>query len=178
MKKQSHLAPVLVCVALVAFAGCQKSDDTKIETAGDQGLPADLFLATAPSGVVPIATLKEAAKEGDTVTIQAVVGGTQKTYVADRAVMTVIDASLANPCTAPGHTCDTPWDYCCAAPEVRLENMASVWIVGADNRPLAIDLETVDQIKPMSVLTITGTVGPRADRESLVIQADGIYVES
>jgi hypothetical protein len=141
-------------------------------------LPASLFLDVAPEGITPIVSLKASAKEGDAVVIKAVVGGRRQTFVTNRAVMTVIDATLGNPCTAEGHHCATPWDYCCTPPEQLLPNLASVQILGPDARALVIDLNTVADLKPMSVLVIQGTVGPRADDTTLIINATGIFVAS
>lgn len=178
MSHRSYFVALLLCAALLAVSGCGSSDDAESSNSGAQtSLPASLFLTTAPTGVTPIATLKETAQEGDAVTIKAVVGGTTKTFVANRAVMTVIDAALANPCIAEGHQCATPWDYCCTPPEQRLVHMASVQIVDAGKRPLAVDLGTLDEVQPMSTLVIEGTVGPRPDQETLVIHASGIFVE-
>jgi len=179
MNKRSHLIVATLCVALLAVSGCQKSNESESTSSGaDSGLPASLFLAEAPTGVAPIATLKETAREGDTVTVRAIVGGKLKAYVTDRAVMTVIDVSVDNPCVSDDDHCHTPWDYCCNAPEERLENMASVQIVDADGRPLAVDLGGIEQVSPLNTLIIQGTVGPRPDETTLVIHATGIYVES
>ena len=116
MNKRSHLIVATLCVALLAVSGCQKSNESESTSSGaDSGLPASLFLAEAPTGVAPIATLKETAREGDTVTVRAIVGGKLKAYVTDRAVMTVIDVSVDNPCVSDDDHCHTPWDYCCNA---------------------------------------------------------------
>jgi len=176
MNTRSRFAPLILCALLLAASGCQKSDDGESQSRVD--LPESLFLAEAPTGVAAVATLKETAQEGDAVTIRAVVGGTLKTFVADRAVMTVIDEAVTNPCLAEGHNCAAPWDYCCTPPEQRLQHMASVRIVDAGGRPLAVDLKGVDQVRPLSTLIIQGTVGPRPDPATLVIHANGIFVES
>jgi hypothetical protein len=179
MKKQSNFFTFILCFALLAASGCGKSDDAGAEGAvADTSLPASLFLAEAPVDVAPISMLKDTVEEGDTVTIRAVVGGAKKAFVAGRAVMTVIDVAVVNPCTADDDHCPTPWDYCCTPPEERLLHMASVQIVDAENRPLAVDLSTIEQVKPLSTLIIQGTVGPRPDQASLVIHAQGIFVES
>ena len=178
MNRPSYFVILSLCVALLAVSGCGESGDAESKSPGSENtLPASLFLAEAPTGIAPIATLKETVEEGDAVTVKVVVGGANKLFVADRAVMTVIDAAEMNPCIAPGHTCATPWDYCCTPPDKRLLHMASVQILGADGRPLAVDLENVDKVKPLSTLIIQGNVGPRADKNSLVIQAQGIFVE-
>lgn len=177
MKKRNHLMfMTMALVAMIAF-GCKKSEETAAQNTASSGvIPASLFLTEAPSHVTSIASLKASAKEGDTVTIKAAVGGRKQVFVANRAVMTVVDASLTNPCTAPGHQCPAPWDYCCTPPEQLLPQTASVQIVDSDKRPLSIDLNTVDELKPLNTLVIQGTVGRRPDDTTLVINATGIYV--
>lgn len=172
--KLDQIICVLLVLSMTVFMGCRKSGDAE-SAVSDASLPDSLFLATAPTGVTPIATLKASAQEGDAVTIKAVVGGRKDLFVANRAVMTVIDATIDNPCTAEGHSCSTPWDYCCTPSGQLLPQMATVHILGDDSRPLTIDLESVSQFKPLNTLVIQGTVGPRADNATLVIHATGIF---
>jgi len=176
-KTHNHVICLLLVFGLTVFMGCRKSGDAP-SAVSDASLPASLFLAAAPEGVTSIAALKASAQEGDTVAVKAVVGGRKDLFVANRAVMTVIDASIDNPCTAPGHSCATPWDYCCTPSGQLLPQMATVHILGDDSRPLTIDLESVSQFKPLNTLVIQGTVGPRADNATLVIHATGIFIAS
>jgi len=176
MKIQNYFMSVIIVLVTIIF-GCTESENTVVqETTNAEALPASLFLSEAPSGIVSIASLKTEAREGDTVTINAVVGGRKQVFVSNRAVMTVIDASLPNACTLPGDSCTTPWDYCCTSPEELLPQMASVQIVDENRAPLSVDLNTVDELKPLNRLVIQGTVGPRLDDMMLVINATGIYV--
>ncbi len=170
------MTTVLVCLLGLLSLSCSRSNDPQTETAAANALPDSLFLTAAPMGIEPISSLKENAQEGDIVVINAVVGGRKNPFVGNRAVMTVIDAGVKNPCTAEGHHCPTPWDYCCTPPEKLIIDIASVQIVGADDRPLAVDLTGVENLKPLTKLVIRGTVGPRRDQKTLVINAEGIYV--
>ena len=181
MKKRNNLMSgtiALLSVILFATFGCQKSDETSLQNAlSTSEFPASLFLAEAPTGIASISLLKGSAQEGDTVTVKAVIGGRKQAFVANRAVMTVVDASLNNGCLAEGHRCPTPWDYCCTPSEQLLQQTASVQIVDSENRPLSIDLNTVDKFKPLSTLVIQGIVGPRPDDSTLVINATGVFIE-
>ena len=138
-----------------------------------------MFLTEAPTREVSsIASLKTNAKEGDTVAVKVVIGGRDNVYVPNRAVLTVIDAKINNPCTSEGDSCRTPWDYCCTPAEEKLPNMAIVQIVGDDNRPLAVDLSSVKNLKHLNTLIVLGTIGPRDNQDTLLINADAIYVAS
>jgi len=176
MKRKNHI--LLACV-LLTLIGCSDSDETANKSGGQgASLPETLFLATAPKGVQSITDLKATAKEGDAVTLRAIIGGRKETFVTSRAVMTVVAADVVNACLGEDDHCPTPWDYCCAPAEELLPNVATVQIVGADARPLALDLNNVDKLKPLTTVVIKGTVGPRTDTSSLVINATGIFVEA
>ena len=181
MKRRSH--NLLACVVLVTFAlltlnGCADSDESDAGSGGQSvSLPETLFLTAAPQDVQSITDLKANAKEGDEVVLKAVIGGRKDVFVANRAVMTVIGTDVTNGCLSEDDGCTTPWDYCCAPPEQLLEHLATVQILGPDARPLAVDLNRVGRLKPLTTVVIRGTVGPRTDPSSLVINATGIFVK-
>lgn len=168
---------VLLSTFCFVSLSCRDSNDAQSETSSAR-LPDSLFLAAAPTGIQPVSSLKQKAEEGDEVVIKAVVGGREKVFVGHRAVITVVDAAEKNPCTVEDDHCATPWDYCCTPSDQLLSHMASVQILGSDNRPVAVDLNTVENLKPLTTLVIQGTVGPRADQSTLVINATGIFVAS
>jgi hypothetical protein len=179
MKKTNTLMLLAFTILGLTFLnGCSKSDDSPTEGTGtSSALPETLFLAQAPVGIQSISQLKEDVKAGDEVVVKAVVGGRKNAFVANRAVMTVVDATLGNLCVEEDDHCKTPWDYCCASPEELFPAMATVQINGADTTPLKVDLSSIPQLAPLNTLVIKGTVGPRPDKSTLVINATGIFVE-
>ncbi len=176
---QHALCPLLLTATVMLFAGCGQSGSNSNTPGPDAGnaaaLPAGLFLDTAPDGAQPITALKETAEEGDEVVVHVIVGGKMQPHVAGRASAAIIDAGLDNPCTSEDDHCQTPWDYCCTPQEDITANLATLQIVDSDGRPLAVDL--AEQLPPLAVLTIRGTVGPRPDPQVLTINATGIYIE-
>jgi hypothetical protein len=179
MRKTTTLMLIaLSMLGLMCLHGCSKSDDANPEGAntGDT-LPETLFLAQVPTGIQSISQLKQEVEAGDEVVIKAIIGGAKKAFVADRAVMTVVDATLNNKCLVEDDHCPTPWDYCCASAEELLPEMATIQIIGSDTNPLKVDLSNIPQLKPLSTLVIKGTVGPRPNKSTLVINATGIFVE-
>jgi hypothetical protein len=168
----------LTILGLTCLNGCSKSDDANPEGAstGDT-LPETLFLAQVPTGIQSISQLKENVKAGDEVVVKAVIGGRKTAFVANRAVMTVVDATLNNKCLVEDDHCPTPWDYCCASAEELLPETATVQINGAGMSALKVDLSSIPQLKPLNTLVIKGTVGARPDKATLVIYATGIFVE-
>ncbi len=168
----------LLMLSLTFLNGCSKSEDSQAEdTSTDSTLPETLFLAQVPTGIQTISQLKEDVEAGDEVVVRAVIGGRKNAFVANRAVMTVVDATLANKCLGEDDHCSTPWDYCCAPAEELLPEMATIRITGSGTNPLKIDLSSISQLKPLNTLVIKGTVGPRPDKSTLVINATGIFAE-
>lgn len=179
MTKQTNTLMLisLVILGLTHLNGCSKSDDTPTDDASTSiALPETLFLAQAPTGIQSIAQLKEDVKAGDEVVVKAVIGGRKNAFVANRAVMTVVDATLGNKCLGEDDHCATPWDYCCEPAEDLVPQMATVQINGAGTSPLKVDLTNISQFKPLNTLVIKGTVAPRPDKSTLVINATGIFV--
>ncbi len=187
----THLNPsrwmlMATLAAVLMIGGCDQNDKTAKNGNGDTGtpngdkvaLPDGLFLDTKPTDkATPVKDIKQSAKEGDEVVMRVVVGGREEPFVSQRAIMTVVSAEMKNQCKLPGDHCETPWDYCCEAPAELKANMATIQIVDADGLPLKIDLSDDARIKPASVVTVVGKVGPRPDREALVVTATGLYVE-
>ena len=141
-------------------------------------LPASLFVDAAPEGALDVTEVKESAKEGDVVVMRGKVGGTMEPFVEGRAALILgSDVSIQSCEIRDGDGCETPWDYCCMAPEDLLAGTATVQVVGADGRPLKTAFRGAKGIKELSVLVVKGTVGPRPDPGTLVINATAIYVE-
>ena len=177
-KTNSLMLIALSILGLMCLNGCSKSDDSQAEdTNTSDTLPETIFLAQAPAGIQSISQLKADVKAGDEVVIKAVIGGRKNAFVPNRAVMTVVDATLGNKCLVEADHCATPWDYCCASPEELLPETATITITGAGTSPLKLDLGNIPQLKPLNTLVIKGTVGPRPDKSTLVIHATGIFVE-
>lgn len=175
-KTNSLTLVALSVLGLICLGGCGESGGSGDADASDT-LPETLFVAQAPTGIQVISQLKADVKAGDEVVVKAVVGGRKNAFAASRAVMTVVDATLHNKCISDDDHCPMPWDYCCAPKEDLLPQTATVQITGTGTSPLRLDLTTVPQLKPLNTLIIKGTVGPRADTSTLVINATSIYVE-
>jgi hypothetical protein len=165
---------------MVAAVGCD-NDTTATRapaTAPAAALPAGLVLAEAPAGAKDVVALRRGAKAGDEVVIRGRVGGSPSPLVEGRASFQLVDASLkaCGEGTAMDE-CKTPWDYCCSEPKEIAAHSASVQVVGADGRPLRASLSGVGGLKPLSEVTVKGTVATAADSGALVVNATGIHVK-
>lgn len=165
---------------MLAIVGCGQDTPKgqKDSQPAASELPAGVLLTEAPKGAATVTDLKKSAKEGDEIVMRVVIGGRVKPFVEKRAVMTVVDAGFENACLKPDDSCPTKWDYCCASPEELQANSATVQIIDAKGQPLAIDLNSIAKLKPLSVIVVKGKVGPRPDPGTLLVSAASLFVES
>jgi hypothetical protein len=183
---------VAVCVVsgalggVALIAGCDERAESPAtrsqsaspsQTAAVDTLPPGLVLAEAPAGAKDVAAVRKEVKAGDEVVLRGKVGGSLSPIVEGRASFQIVDASLTSCDQMPGDTCKTPWDYCCDDPKEVAAHSASVQVVGADGKPLRAPLAGVGGLKPLSEVTVKGTVAKAGDSGTLVVNATGIYVK-
>ena len=177
------IAMTLMAMGCLTLGGCGQdnspdaADSISESKSPLASLPDGLFLDSDPGDATPIADLQLTAKEGDEVLIHVVIGGRGRPFVDNRSVMTVVEATISNQCKVPGEHCETPWDYCCTPSQTLMKNLATVQIIDSQGQPLKVNLATASTLKPISTLRVRGTVGPRPDEQTLVVNAIGIYVE-
>ena len=164
----------LTLLTALVLGGCGKSDTPA--PGASAKLPEGLMLTAAPGDAKNLIDVKTSAKEGDIVTIKAVVGGTMNPFVENRAIVQVIDPSQKSCRDLPDDACETPWDYCCVPQEDLTKNMATIQVLDAAGQPVKIGLDQAKALKPLDEIVVTGKVGPRPDPKVLVIHATGIHV--
>lgn len=187
MNLMSKCAAVLLSAGVVAWAsaGCdqpaqQASPGQQPQTqqaaapAGPRAeLPAGFVLDKAPEGATDLVAAKKDAKEGDTVTVRGVVGGTESPFTADRALFVILDPAAQTCDKVPEESCKTPWDACCDA-DVAFKR-ATVQVVDKDGKPVTGGLEGVAGLKPMARVVVTGKVRTVGEK-NMVIDATGLHV--
>lgn len=158
---------------LLTSVGCDQSssEQTNEISLDDPVKPANAWLLTSePSGAVSITEAKESAREGDTVVIRGRIGGRKAPMSNESTVFTIMDMEIAYCGQHEDDGCSTPWDYCCETPDTIGANSATVQVVGDG---------TIDPVgaglKPLDVIILIGTVGPRPNDQVLTIQATGVY---
>ena len=171
---------VIVVFTITTMIGCGGSDeaDPGAATPVAASLPAGLFLTASPGEPIPIEEFRSSAQPDDEVIVRVVVGGEVEVFVANRALVKVIDAGIENPCLVEGHDCPTPWDYCCTPADEKQPHRAAVKIVDASGKTLPVDLKSSGHFKELDILVIKGVVAPGSDENNLVINASGIFVEN
>jgi hypothetical protein len=169
-------------LAAVIVAGCDNRPGETAQqqptpaTAAVDALPSALALPDAPPGAKDVLAVKKDAKEGDAVVIRGRVGGSKSPFVDGRASFQLVDRSLkaCGEGTAMDE-CKTPWDYCCSEAKEVAAHSATVQVVGADGRPLHAGLSGFAGLKPLSDVTVTGTVAKAGQTGTLVVNATGIH---
>ncbi len=169
----------VLTLVLLVIIGCSDAGNNKPSAnapASTDNLPADLFVSSKIEGARDVTELKKDAREGDVVIIRGVVGGDANPFVANRAMLSVIDYAVVS-CKDNGEACPTPWDYCCTPQEELTRVKATIQIAAGDGSPLKVALNVGQKIKPYDVIIVRGKVGPRPSAEVLTINADAIHVE-
>jgi hypothetical protein len=175
------IAFVLAAALWFAATGCERPSNPppppKPTTAvvASSGLPASLWLTSAPADAKPVVEVKTSAALGQDVVLSGRIGGGKDPFVVGRAMFMLADPTLPSCIERHGPGCPTPWDYCCEPKETVLASTATVQVVDSDGKPLKVGLENEHGLKPLAAVVIAGKVSSVGD--SVVINATGIYVK-
>jgi hypothetical protein len=159
---------------LAIVAGCDKESVQPTARSSTDALPTDLFVTSAPQGAADLLAVKGSAQDGQSVVLKGVVAGQKEPLAANRAIMTVADASLPTCDKSPMDKCPTPWDACCEPKEEIANKTMSVQVVGADNQPLKVGLSGAGGLAPMKQVVVAGTA--KTVGGVTIVQAKQIYV--
>lgn len=179
--KSLHTHSILaITTALVFIApmACDQSAPTQPKNAANaatSALPKDLFITQEPAGALGVLKVRQSAKAGDHVTMIGRIGGSENPFVSNRAVFTMVDASLKS-CLEMGDAahCPTPADYCCEDSSQLAKAMASVAITDKSGKPLVISLAADGSLKPLMWIAVEGTLQP-TDGGAFIVNAEHIY---
>ena len=158
---------LILTVGLVLTACDQTSSEPQTSTP-------DWLLTQAPSNSVDVAAAKRSVTEGQTIVIRGRIGGSANPITLESGVLLLMDPAIP-PCSDnPSDACVIPWDYCCETPDTKIANTATIQLRDASGTPIAL---TPTDLAPLDTLIIIGTVGPRPNKETLMIYATNIYKE-
>jgi hypothetical protein len=135
-------------------------------------LPDGLFVKAAPENALGVKDAKQNTKQGQAVVIRGKVGGRAVPFAKGSAIFLVVDPSLPPSQDA----CGTPWDYCSLPPQVLMENLATVQVMGSDGKPVRADIQNLNGLEPLAEVVIKGTVAKR-ELNVFLVNADQIYVK-
>ena len=152
-----------------------KADSQAASAANGSMLPPSLRLATSPADAKDVAGTKAGVKDGDRVVVKGVVAGRADPIAENRAILTLLDSGINTCDKNPADGCKTPWDACCEPADVLAKNSVTVQVVDASGRPLKSSLASIEGVKPLAKVVVTGLAKVSADGVVLV-NADGLYV--
>jgi hypothetical protein len=164
-----HLVPELPMISIAPIAALV------IAFAADS-IPVSIFLKERPADAKPVRAAKESAKKGERVVLTGRIGGRVAPFVAQRSVFLISDPSLKACSERPGDNCPTPWDFCCESRESMAASLATIQILGPDGKPLKVTAENAGGMKPLTTITVVGTVREVGAGGAFVIDATGIFV--
>lgn len=180
--RTAHYSLLITGLAIGALSfGCNHTQDTPKKNTSPQTtaqqLPDNLFVDTPPASPRGVRQLKAADELEGEVVVFGRIGGRVNPYVHNNAVFLLADDAMKDCSELHGDSCPTPWDYCCEPKDSLNASLATIQIVGEDNRPLRIDLSEHDKLKPSTRLTIAGEVASHEPGSNLVINARKIHVQ-
>jgi len=141
-------------------------------------IPDSVFVDAEPADAKCVSVAKKDAKKGDTVVIQAKIGGRAEPFVKNRAIVIIADRCMKSCDQIPGDTCAKPWDYCCEPPESLKANTMTLQFTGEDGKVLKTSAQGVHGLEPLALVVIEGVVTEKDDKGTFVVRAKRVYVEN
>ena len=183
MKLTSILLATIIPFAVISCGDSEKSD-AKAETSKSSANETKdkpsldfILLKEKPADAIKISELRTNHKAGEKVTFSGQVIGSSDVFIDGLAVMIMGDPTKMKTCNLiPGDSCQTPWDVCCDDPDLVKANIVSVQILDPSGAPIKAGLKGLSGIKEMSDLTITGVIEESSNKENMIVNATGIYV--
>lgn len=118
---------------------------------------------------------RKTAKPGETITIEGIVAGTMSPFAEGFASAVVSDLGVETCDKIPGDSCPTPWDACCADPDVLKSMRLTIQVIGQDGRPVAQTLRGISGLKEMDKIVVEGIVAEGSTPENLVINVNQLH---
>lgn len=170
---------ILTVVSAASLISCGEKKTTADDAAADSGKPLQsLLLTSAPEGAVAIAEARQTAKAGQKIVISGKVMGRKDPFVSGRAILILGDPAKITSCDLhEDDECQTPWDACCDDPDVIKASTATVQVLDADGKLVKEGLKGLGGIKELSQLVVSGVVAEGSNKDNLLVNATGIYLQ-
>lgn len=170
--------PLLTLGFALTLASCSEKKETSDTSSSDETPFSQIILSEQPAEAIDIADLRTNANPGDMVTFTGSIIGNDPVFIDNRAVMIMGDPKKLTSCDKiPGDECETPWDVCCDDPDVIKDSIVTVQVVDADGKPLKNSLKGVSGIEELSSLVVTGEVAEGSNKDNMLVNATGIFVQ-
>jgi hypothetical protein len=175
--------PVIIALLGIAIVmtGCSRREEVSTPAGAPADVPAAVsavFAAIPVEGELsPIPKLRQTAKPGDKVVMEAKIMGTKTPFVDNRAVIVVGDEGTLTSCDIHhADACSTPWDNCCDEPAAVRAGTATIQVVDEAGNVLRHGLKGVSGLKELSRLRIAGEVAPNSSETAFIVNATRIEI--
>lgn len=177
MKIDTSVKLTLLAAASL-FAACGESEKSSANVA--PAAPpspeiAAVLSETAPAGAVSVVEARKSAQAGAKITVEGIVAGTMSPFAEGFASVVLGDAAMQTCDKIPGDECPTPWDACCADPDVLKGQRLTLQVSDAGGRPVAQSLKGISGLAEMDHVVAEGTVAASSTAENLVINVSRLH---
>jgi hypothetical protein len=172
---------ILCCLGLcLAVTGCGEGDDQANNKSPDTSASdtlVSLLLSEAPEGAVSISEARQNPTPGTKIILSGKVMGNDNPIIQSRALLTLGDPTKLVSCDLmPEDECQTPWDVCCADPDVVKASIATIQVLGESGKPLKAGLRGLGGLQELSNLIVVGEVAEGSNENNFLVNATGIHV--
>lgn len=174
---KSRIQSITLMAGIAFLVGCgtgEKPESASTKPTDNPALDA-IFVDAEPAGAVAVSNLRKTAKPGDTVVVSGKIAGAMNPFTDGFATAVLSDATLKTCDLIPGDECPTPWDACCADPEVIKASRLTIQILGDDSRPVSQSLKGVKGLKELDPIVVSGVVAEGSSAGNMIVNVKGLY---
>ncbi|HBM77119.1 MAG TPA: hypothetical protein DD438_03325 [Verrucomicrobiales bacterium] len=171
------LYSIALCLVVTGCGGGdERANHTSLDTSASDML-ASILLPKAPEGAVSISEARQNPAPGTRIILSGKVMGNDNPIIQSRALLTLGDPTRLDSCDLiPGDECPTPWDVCCADPDVVRASIATIQIIDENGKPVKAGLRGVGGLRELSYLIVVGEVAEGSNENNFLVNATGIHV--
>jgi len=154
----------------------QPENTTVPDSASSRALDS-ILLSEAPEGAITITEARKRPTPGTKVIVSGKVMGNDNPIIQSRALLTLGDPTRLDSCDLiPGDECQTPWDVCCADPDVVRASIATIQVIDENGKPVKAGLRGIGGLQELSKLIVIGEVADGSNENNFLVNATGIHV--
>ena len=169
---------IALCLAVTSCGGGddeasnnQTTDSSALDTLQS------LLLPEAPEGAITITEARKRPTPGTKVIVSGKVMGNDNPIIQSRALLTLGDPTRLDSCDLiPGDECPTPWDVCCADPDIVRASIATIQVIDENGKPVKAGLRGLGGLQELSKLIVIGEVANGSNANNFLVNATGIHV--
>lgn len=169
---------IALCLAVTSCGGGDdeaSNNKTTVSSAFDT--LQSLLLPKAPEGAITITEARKKPTPGTQVIVSGKVMGNDNPIIQSRALLTLGDPTRLDSCDLiPGDECPTPWDVCCADPDIVRASIATIQVIDENGKPVKAGLRGLGGLQELSKLIVIGEVANGSNANNFLVNATGFHV--